>query len=142
MSGYEAVFDHSFHVLLDDGFHLTFHLGLFCHLTFQVAIHPIVFQGIDANGLLTIELQHVIAFAILIDAIQIIDGPSVFRRRIQQVASKGHVGFVVTHEVKDGGEDVSLLGDALADAWGKRATGIVDDDGGTELVDAGLLSSP
>ena len=89
--------------MLDDGFDLALHRGLFSHLPFQVMLHTIVFQGIKAYGLLTIEEQHVITLAILIDAIEVIDGPSGIGRGVQQVASKGHVGFVVTHEVKDGG---------------------------------------
>ena len=102
-------------------------------------LHPVVCQPIDADCLLPVKLNHVVAFAILVDAIQIVGGPGFLGRGVQQVAAKSHVGLVVAHYSQYRGQYIGLLGYTLADARIECAAGIVDDDRGAELVDAALV---
>ncbi len=65
----QAILRHAFHVLLDDGFQLALHLGLLGELALQVVAHQRILQRIDGTGLLTIELQHMVIFDVLVDTI-------------------------------------------------------------------------
>ena len=97
------------------------------HLPHQVVLHQRVVQGIHALGLLAVELQHVSMLHILVDAVQVVHRPGIFRRRVQQVDAEAEVGLLVVQHSHDGGQDVYLLGDLVLHL-SHRLTGVVDDD--------------
>ena len=70
--------------LMNDGFQLKFHSTLLWYLTNQVFFQQLIcFKGINSYRFLTVELQHIIAFKILVNAIIVIYRISIFSRRIQ-----------------------------------------------------------
>ena len=106
----QTVLCHSFHILLDDGFQLSFHRFLLVYPPHKVMFHQRVRKGIDGFRMLTIELQHIVVFHVLIDAVQIVDGPCFFRRGVQQVNAKGEVGFGIVQHAHQRWQDIYLLG--------------------------------
>ena len=79
-------------------------------------------------------------FDILVDAIEVVHGPGIFGRGVQQVDAEGKVGLRVVEHAQHGGQDVDLLGylvDDLRLALG--VTGLIDDDGRAESAEVGLV---
>ena len=77
--------------------------------------HERVLEGIDAYCLLTIELKHKTFLHILIDAVEIVDGPGVFCSGVEEVDTKGEVGLLVVEHPHQRGQDIDLLGYLVLD---------------------------
>lgn len=113
----QAILRHAFHVLLDDGFQLALHLGLLGELALQVVAHQRILQRIDGTGLLTIELQHMVIFDVLVDTIEIVDCPGILSRGVEQVDTKAEVGLGVVKYAHNGRQDINLLGYFVLYLW-------------------------
>ena len=118
---------HALHILLDDSFQLAFHLLLYIHFPLQVLFHQFVVEAIDTCGGCAVKLQDVAIAHILIDAVEIVHGPSVFFRGADQVDTKSELGFGVIEHAQKRGENVYLLGN-LIEHLTFGTTGIEDDD--------------
>ena len=79
---------HALHVLLDDGLEFEFHLLLLRDFPEEILFHQTIVEAEDGLGILTVELEHIAVFHILINAIQIIDSPSVLLGSIEHVDAK------------------------------------------------------
>ena len=133
--GSESVTYHAVHIRLDDGFTLALHLVLHSHMTHLVVTHQVVFQAIHAYHALTVKLHHIAILAVLVHAVEIVDGPSLVGGRMEEVAAKSHIGLVITQIPQDGRHDVYLLGYGVAHTGLDVARGVIDDDGRAETAD-------
>ena len=89
--------------------------------------------------MLSVELQHITVFHVLVDAVEVVDSPGIFGRCLQKVNAEAEVGLVVTEVAEDGGHDVNLLGNGVAHADTHLSRGIVEDDGRAEATEVGLV---
>ena len=76
----QAVLRHAGHVLLDDGLQFVFHRLLIGAAAYEVVLHQRVGEGIDGAGALAVELEHMAMLDVLVDAVEIVDGPGIFGR--------------------------------------------------------------
>ena len=137
----EAVFVHARHILLDDGFQLSFHRSLQLRLLIdEVMLKEAIGEVIDGVRMHGTELQQAVVLYILIDAVVVVDGPGAVGRRVEEVAAEGEIGLVVIEEAQDAGHDVDVLGDGFTHAGLEElAAGIVEEDGRAETADIILV---
>ena len=139
VGGYnQLVFNHADHVGLDDGFEAAFHAGGAVGLGGEEvgAQQGVGGVAVEGGGAAAVELQHIVAFDILVDAVAVVDGPRGFVA-VEEVFAEGEVGFGVAEGAQEGGHDVDLLGHAVEDAGGQLAAGVVDGDGDFEQAEGG-----
>lgn len=106
---------HAGHVLLDDGLQFVFHRLLVGATAYEVVLHQRVGEGIDGAGALTVELEHMAMLDVLVDAVEIVDGPGIFGRGVEHVDAEGEIGFRIMEHAEHGGQDVDLLGNLVLD---------------------------
>ena len=98
-------------------------------------LHQRVAEGIEACGLLAIELQDMAVFHILIDTVQVVHGPRILSRGCQQVDTKREVRLVIAQMLQNGGHDVCLLGNGIHHSLSHLTAGIIEDDGRCKAAD-------
>ena len=80
-------------------------------------------------------------FHVLIDAVEIVDGPGLRGRCGEQVFAKRHVGLAVAQIIENGGHDVGLLGYSVYHAYTHLAAGVEENDGGGKAAQCRLILS-
>ena len=105
----------------------------------EVMLHQTVLETVDRLGLQTVELEDVSVFHVLIDAVQIVDGPCLLRWCLEQIDAEAEIGLVIAQVVQDGGHDVDLLGNGILHAHAHLACGVVEDDRHTETTQICLI---
>ena len=108
---------HAGHVLLDDGLQFVFHRLLIGAVAYEVVLHQRVGEGIDGTGALAVELEYMAMLDVLVDAVEIVDGPGIFGRGVEHVDAEGEIGFRIMEHAEHGGQDVDLLGNLVLDGW-------------------------
>lgn len=101
-------------------------------------LHQRVGEAVESLGLKAVELEDVAVLDVLVDAVQVVDGPGVLGGGVQHVDAEGEIGFLIAQHAEDGGQDVDVLGYLVLDAAHGLA-GVEDDDGRAEAAEVGLV---
>ena len=105
--------------------------------------HGVVLEVIHGLHLRAVELNHIVALQILVDAVVVVHGPRLRRRCAQQVGAEGHNGLVVAQHVHQCGGDVGLLRYFGGVHFGlQAAVGGVEYDGNRIQAQVGLVFGP
>lgn len=100
-----------FHVLLNEGFELRFHL-FFSFRMFPLQVVPqggISAVGVETGDLLSVKLEEPFSLIVHIHAVLVIGGPCFMVRCAEEVLPETDDGFVITQVTQYGGIDVRLL---------------------------------
>ena len=74
-----------------------------------------IFSMEDGASALAVELEHMAMLDVLVDAVEIVDGPGIFGRGVEHVDAEGEIGFRIMEHAEHGGQDVDLLGNLVLD---------------------------
>ena len=96
-------------------------------------------EAVDGLGAAAVELQQVVALDILVDAVQVVDGPCVLRFGVEEVAAEGHIRAVVAQVAQHRWHDVNLLRYGVAHSRLYLARRVEEYDGRTESAQVGLV---
>lgn len=117
----ELIGSHALHVGLDDGLCAT-EMAMEGGGILREEVVAKKGVGLDvviAEGAGAVEEEEMMVLNVLIDAVVIVDGPSEGVGGVEEVDAIGKEGGGAARKGQDGGHDVGLLRDGIADAGGE-----------------------